>query len=327
MATKLLTVLAITSGVISAPAALGKFENLVVFGDSYSDEARFAYIKQNGKLPPAGQMLPEADSPFSNGRIWGRLVAKDTGATLYDYAVGGAMCTHTNFDQRTFNETTNIPYPAVLEYELPLFDTDKKLGLYKNLNPDNTVYTLWIGTNDLGKDGIIGTKAGMHHNVDASSTVDSYLTCVWAALDKMYSQGARNIVLFKLAPLEKAPLYAIDYPKLKDSLSADVQNVNAKYDQVVAGTKSQRWADATITIFDSYKFFSDVIASPSTFQFTEVSKPYKTCVSENNCQTASGPQSSYLWNDALHLSPAAEQLISQEFQRAVKGTSSYAKKY
>ncbi|KAG8414062.1 hypothetical protein J3458_011715 [Metarhizium acridum] len=53
MATKLLTALALTTGVISAPAALTNLQN-VVFGDSYSDEARHVYIDSHESLPPEG---------------------------------------------------------------------------------------------------------------------------------------------------------------------------------------------------------------------------------------------------------------------------------
>ncbi|KAG8413488.1 hypothetical protein J3459_015371 [Metarhizium acridum] len=112
-------------------------------------------------------MLPEADSPFSGGRIWGRVVAK------------------------------------------------------------NTVYTLWIGTNDLGQDGLLGREASdskKKNNVDPTSTVNDYLKCVWDAINQIYNAGARNFVLFKLVPLEKALLYA--NWESKDRLSADVNNVN-----------------------------------------------------------------------------------------------------
>jgi phospholipase/lecithinase/hemolysin len=82
-----------------------RFNSLVSFGDSYTDENRLNYFgEHNGSAPPAGTFLPESFSTAGGGRTWVRYVIQYTGAevggqwepsmTLYDYAVSGAVCSN-----------------------------------------------------------------------------------------------------------------------------------------------------------------------------------------------------------------------------------------
>lgn len=51
----------------------GRFENLVVFGDSYTDESRLDYFTtHNNTPPPVGLLLPEALDASDGGRVWPR---------------------------------------------------------------------------------------------------------------------------------------------------------------------------------------------------------------------------------------------------------------
>lgn len=90
-------------------------------------------------------------------RLGGRVVAESTGARYYDYAVGGAMCS----DAITSHDLDSIhgPFPSIYDYEIPTFKADLAYpNLFPNRRADNTIYALWIGTNDLGIDGFLGDK-------------------------------------------------------------------------------------------------------------------------------------------------------------------------
>lgn len=51
----------------------GRFKNLVVFGDSYTDESRLDYFTaHNNTPPPVGLLLPESLDAFDGGRVWPR---------------------------------------------------------------------------------------------------------------------------------------------------------------------------------------------------------------------------------------------------------------
>jgi phospholipase/lecithinase/hemolysin len=82
-----------------------KFNSLLTFGDSYTDENRLNYFaSHNGLAPPPGTLLPESFSTAGGGRTWPRYVVQYTGSdadgdwvpsmTLYNYAVSGAVCSN-----------------------------------------------------------------------------------------------------------------------------------------------------------------------------------------------------------------------------------------
>lgn len=133
-----------------ASCAAKPFENLVTFGDSYTDNGRLSYyITHNDTAPPAGTLPPETFVTSTGGLAWGQFVAQYTGVAYFDYAVSGATCSNEIISRYLSN--LNGPFPSVVDDELPSFvaDVDAET-LYDNRTAANTVYALWIGTNDLG---------------------------------------------------------------------------------------------------------------------------------------------------------------------------------
>lgn len=204
------------------PWGLKKFTSLVAFGDSYTDDSRLNYFSQhNGTAPPVGWVDPVVSyvllgsllslrtlidlsqnyDASSGGRIWVEYVKQYTGINLYNYAVSGAVCSN-EITPRTF---TTFDFPAVREYEVPAFIADSKYiepnGSKFMINPpDETVYIIWIGTNDLGVDALLTDS-----QVPGTNIV-SYLDCVYEQLQTVYENGARNFVILNAAPLNLTPL-------------------------------------------------------------------------------------------------------------------------
>lgn len=121
--------------------------------------------------------------------------------------MGGAVCSN-ELTPRTYGKN-NDQFPSVLEYEVPAFVTDKA---YKDpethtavldVPTDETVYSLWIGTNDLGNDAFL-TDSQVK-----GKTIVNYVDCVLASLEKLYSAGARYFVLMNVIPLNYVPQYAL----------------------------------------------------------------------------------------------------------------------
>ena len=129
-----------------------------------------------------------------------------TGAKLYNYAVSGAVCDN-NIIYRFIDFG---PYPDVV-YEVDAFIADVKYinqsthtnTLYTNRLPDNTVYSMWIGTNDLGVDAFL-TDSSLHE-----TTIPDYVDCIFDRFDEIYREGARYFVLMNTAPLQLTPLYGM----------------------------------------------------------------------------------------------------------------------
>lgn len=126
------------------------FENLVTFGDSYTDNGRLNYyIDNDGDPPPAGTLQPQSNDTASGGYAWGQFVQQYAGVAYFDYAVSGAACSNGYISR--YLSSIDKPFPSVLDDELPSFVADIQVqALYPNRTAQNTVYALWIGTNDLG---------------------------------------------------------------------------------------------------------------------------------------------------------------------------------
>src|ERR1700755_2942045 len=81
--------------------------------------------------------------------------------------------------------------PGIKENQIPQFEADLKVQGFLNLPPKETVYTIWIGTNDLG-------FAGFLPQADGASKVPKYVECVWSVFDKMYATGGRKFLLMNI---------------------------------------------------------------------------------------------------------------------------------
>lgn len=93
------------------------------------------------------------------------------------------------------------PFPSVLEYEIPAFAKDNKIF---KLDLSETVFALWIGTNDIGAGSLV--SSAQLHNVGLTNVT----SCITEAVSKFQKLGAQKIVVLNMAPLELAPIYATE---------------------------------------------------------------------------------------------------------------------
>ncbi|KJZ72429.1 hypothetical protein HIM_08232 [Hirsutella minnesotensis 3608] len=301
--------LAIFAVFLTAGAAShDRFDNLVAFGDSYTDEGRGDYFNRNHRAPPEGQRLPPRNVTFSGGYAWPRFVTARTGASTYNYAVAGAVCS--NDIVTRILDPINAPFPSVLEYEAPVFGRESSnRSLYPNRRADNTVYALWIGTNDLGIDGFLG--ATQHKD----KTLTSFVDCVWALFDSVYRAGGRRFILINQLPLQLAPLYATpgaagrgntrywrdraayNVTDFQDKLKQYTTTVNTMFDYGVPFELlvRQRWRGSTFSILDAHSILTDVYADPSRYLDSpaNLTAPYRNCL--RGCVDSSEPLSGFMW--------------------------------
>lgn len=301
-------------------ATADSFDNLVTFGDSYTDNGRLGYyINNNGLPPPPGQLHKESNKTASGGLTWAQFVASESGAKLYDYAISGATCSN-NIISRYFSAIKRS-FPAVLEDEIPSFQADvSSKTLYPDRTADNTVYSVWIGTNDLGFGAFLSDSQA------PGTTITDYVNCVWSVFDAIYKTGGRRFVLMNNVPLELAPLYA--EPRNGGTLDSQFwgnktlynateysfkikqysTTANALFD---FGTAFQvklknRWPGAVVDIFDVHSLVTDIVKTPQQF----LDAPFNTTGYFRHCQAANnsvctdlttvGPKSGFLWYDELH---------------------------
>ncbi|KAK0659761.1 hypothetical protein QBC41DRAFT_44654 [Cercophora samala] len=339
--------LAAASGSIAAASRDRKsFNNLVAFGDSYTDNGRLGhYINNGGKAPPPGQYHSVTNTTASGGLSWAQFAAQDAGARLVDYAVSGATCSN-SIVERDF-AFINRSFPSVLEDEIPSFTADVKFkSIFPNRTPENTVYALWIGTNDLGFDAFLSDSQA------PGTTISDFVDCIWTVFDTIYKTGGRRFVLLNEAPLELSPLYAhpdnggtgdsqfwstktnYNITQYSQKIKQYTTNVNTIFDYGVpfqVAVKS-RWPKATFDLFDVHSLLVDIYNQPRNFLDApyNVTGYYRHCSSTGgDCvdQTALGGLSGFMWYDELHPSAKTDEIIADHFLDVVAGKSKYGTRY
>jgi hypothetical protein len=140
------------------------------------------------------------------GRPWPQYVGQYSGANVYNYAVSGAVCSN-DISPRTF-AAIDAPFPAVEQYEIPAYIADSEYvdengTKFLDIPVDETVYSMFIGTNDLGNYAFISDAQV------AGTTLVNYTDCVFGAIQSLYDNGGRYFVLQNVAPLHLAPQYGL----------------------------------------------------------------------------------------------------------------------
>lgn len=289
------------------------FTNLVTFGDSYTDDGRLGYyISHNGSAPPPGVYQTVSNSTASGGLAWGQYVQQYTGVNYIDYAVSGATCSN-EIISRLFS-LINRSFPSVLDDEIPSFKSDVSFKtLYPDRTAENTVYALWIGTNDLG------TDAFLTDSQRPGTTITSFVECIWEVFDNIYQTGGRRFVLLNEAPLQLAPMYAAqsnggagdnqywqnktlyNETEYQYKILEYTTNVNTMFDygapfQLVI---KNRWPGATFAVFDVHSLLVDIHDNPSKYLESpaNVTGYYHHCVPTDNsdCTNSNEPLASFLW--------------------------------
>ncbi|KAI5240155.1 GDSL lipase/acylhydrolase family protein [Aureobasidium subglaciale] len=326
---------------------LKKFTSLVAFGDSYTDDSRLGYFgSHNGSAPPVGWISPANYHSADGGRPWPQYVAQYAGANIYNYAVSGAVCSN-NITPRTFS-SINADFPDVDGYEVPAYLADSKYSYPNgtkalNVPVDSTVYSVFIGTNDLGNYAFIDDSQV------AGKVIPDYIDCVYEQFSRLYASGARYFVLQNVSPLQLSPQYglpskgglnATQYWPEKPANTTEVwgrmletvTTVNDvyKYRTPFEILINRKYPGAHFALMDMYGLITDMYNNPS--EYLNGTNPTVTgyvnhCTTAGtNCVAASNPDS-YLWYDPLHPSEQAERGFARAFIDVVGGNSKWATYY
>ena len=111
--------------------------------------------------------------------MWPVFAAQDGNFDLFPFAKSGATCS---------NNLTDRPFPSVFESQLPAVFAEKANGSLAALKPEDTIYTLWIGTNDVGDNALL-----TGHGAPGVTLVD-VVGCAVNWVEVMYNSGARNFI-------------------------------------------------------------------------------------------------------------------------------------
>ncbi|RUS33296.1 hypothetical protein BC938DRAFT_472181, partial [Jimgerdemannia flammicorona] len=205
----------------------------------------------------------------TNGPIWVEDLAHAWDAQLYGFAFAGATCDNSVVklaDRPAVRDQLSIYYKQNLK-----------------LDPDETVYAVWIGIND------IGVSAG-------GSCADNYGD---TTLHTIFH--AKHILLPNLPPPDLSPLFAgqadrknfiIEYNALIDSeIPVFVEAVGGSLD---------------VAVVDIHTLFSEIVDDPAMYGFEDVKNAYwQVCTG-----TCSKPIDEFLWWDVFHVTGGGHRAIA-----------------
>ncbi|THU95077.1 carbohydrate esterase family 16 protein [Dendrothele bispora CBS 962.96] len=312
----LLATLLLVTAKGSNPLGPDQITSFVTFGDSYTD------------------IVSKGDGP--DAQAWPVYLSGYTNTTLFPFAKSGATCS---------NNLTFRPFPPLFESQLPAYfdflanETSPKVG------GNDTVFTLWIGTNDLGVSALLTGDAEIR--VPGVSLVD-VTQCMVNWVKVLYQQGNARVFLFQnMIPLEHVILYAPDsYPnRFWPGLPRNTTQWSLQMDEMVKsgnaltkGMLRELIADgelegASIAYFDSHALFTDILNHPD--QYLNGTAPLNTTGCINSCVfdtptstgdctvVPEGPErDSFLWFDELHPSEQADRVVAMEIAKVFKGEES-----
>lgn len=296
----------LTASLVAAASvgpAPGQIKSLVTFGDSYTDVV----------------------STGDGGVAWPIYAAGYGHFALHPFARSGATCS---------NNLTSRPFPSVFESQLPLFMQEKSNGSLK-LNEEETIFTLWIGTNDVGANALL--TGGQMPGVTIVDTV----TCAVNWVKTLYNAGARNFLFQNMIPLQQTILYSprfypnrfwtaernsTEWSLFMTELTTSGNEIAKLMLQQLAPTLH----GAHLGLFDSHALFTDMIQRPQLY--LNGTAPLNTtgvihsCVFQLNentgdpgvCTDITGSdRDSFLWFDELHPSEQSDRVVARQITNSI----------
>ncbi|EJD37645.1 carbohydrate esterase family 16 protein [Auricularia subglabra TFB-10046 SS5] len=297
---------------VTVAGSFSRFTDLVTFGDSFTD----------------------TENVSDGGVAWPVYAAGYANVTLHPFARSGATCSRA---------VTPRTAPPVKESQIPAFQKTLK---NTTLSLEQTVFTVWIGTNDVGTQG--GLITG---DAPRGVTIVNVTECAVNLVSTMYDLGARNFIFMNMIPLELTPLYSSDgHPNRYWRFQRNTTEWSIFMNELVSSgnalsslllrTLAPRLPGASIAIFDSHALFADMYVNPGAYLNGTAPLEVKTSVRQCDHELGGGPvggacppgaegsdRDSFLWFDELHPSEQAHRVVAREIAATMQGNSTWATWY
>lgn len=305
-----------------AGAQTPSFTQIVVFGDSLSDDGniahrtrdtvRFSYPSSNFNYSDnrfTDDLAPITD-PGSHlySRTWHEQLAKILNLQIAsnsldggtDFAFGGATTKDGTQERTIFHN----PFPFTGgDTSITVDNMGKQVGDYLASHPTpdpNALYIIWGGGNDLFDD-------------QSATNVTNTANRVGVLIQRLANAGARNFLVPNVPPLGAVPNSFGD-PNRVVSLNADSASYRTQLNSVIASTINS-FSHGGITIhvyaFDVWLDLIRVLAEPAKYGFVNVTDSSQGHSSVNPDQ--------YLFWDDIHPTTAGHHQLATEANRLLNG--------
>lgn len=262
------------------------FSNVVVFGDSLSDQGRL-FAAANQLFPPDP---PYFQGRVSNGPVWIESLAPrlDLSISLANnLAVAGAATSTANYNE------------SILGADLPGL-ADELSGFLAGLGGQpadpSALYVVWAGANDffLPFD-------------DPAAAISQAVTNVATTVGTVQAVGAQHIVVMNLPDMGLTPF------ALTTGQSAQLTALSAGFNAALAGVLGG--PGFQVTLIDVFSSIRQIAADPAAYGLTNV-----TAACFDGATIIGNPDNFLFW-DSVHPTAAGHRLIAESVFAALTSES------
>ncbi|KAL1917212.1 uncharacterized protein VTP21DRAFT_4868 [Calcarisporiella thermophila] len=255
---------------------------LVVFGDSYSDNGHTRARKYSF-----------ARKYSTNGKTWNQYLSDRLSFTLYNFAWSGATADNSIVKRYT---------PSVKE-QVKLFyrgAVDGVHGSSLKWSPERTLFSIWIGVNDV---------TDIFFQGDNATRYDLDIASVRKSMEDLVSHGARHFMLINVPPIQHMPIVwqrSRSNSTTVSRFSTLVQSYNTKLEQL-ARTFRAFHADVGVDVLfiDAHGIYSELIQS-NLFANTE-----DPCSPESSLWRHCRHPDNYLFWDTWHPTTRVHRMMAE----------------
>ena len=229
---------------VALSAHAGDFKNVVVFGDSLSDNGN-SFVLHEG-VPSA----PYYDGRFSDGPVWVEYLVETLGINglFFNYAHGGARTDETNNQEELTGFLTQVQTYVNLLEASQNFPTAFSM-------PEDTLFIIWIGGNDFLGD-----------ITDPLAAITQAVGNIQTGMTELIQAGAANFLVVNLPDLGKAPRFNKDVA-ISTQASQLAAGFNQGLEQLLAGFEAAN-PDLEITRLDTYTLIDEIVENYELSGFT-----------------------------------------------------------
>lgn len=295
---RLIPVLFLISLILVFPAATlaRSFDTVIAFGDSLSDHYGLqSYI---GVYDPVSNPNGALEA-WTNGDVWVEYLADLLNADLDNNAIAGAMTKgHENDDIQAMSDAGTLPQLGLIG------QVNKFVAENTTFNPGDTLFTIWIGGNDLLKYG-----RGESEAASANELITDAIDNIVNSMSALVAEGAVQFLVINLPDLGKSPAYNTRTPVEIAGVTALSTAFNDALNTGINNFKSV-FPSVTVYQFDVFTYLNEVIRdkkfknSTGTYMVLDASGNYTGATNE--------PAEDYLFWDTIHPTTKAHQLVAVE---------------
>jgi len=269
-------------------------KNLIAFGDSLTSE--------NENFSFETDQYKSVTNRSENK--WGHQLTKKNKMTFYDFAIWGA----------TINENI-VPTDHKISYFVQYDNFKNKMkNLYdKKWNSNNTLFSYWLGTND-----ILFIDRKKYMNV-MNETFDVIVDNLFNTMEETYSLGGRNFLFINVPALDETPLTD---EKDKFEVESNVIHFNERIN-TNALNFYKRHNDINVFVYNMRDEVKYIMENYSKFGFISNTTFYYEDYEDYEDEKENDDDNKYIWLDGIHFTDSMNQLFANNIELFLKNDAQH----